>query len=231
MKPVVDLTQLSEKELAEALKAKRATKEADRKAYKSLVHETIPSIITNLIRTSSELQNSKTKTFEALRNLIELKYNIYGVKDEQQSHTFTTEKGESVTIGYNVNDNWDDTVNSGIAKINEYIKSLAEKEAEADTITIINQLLKRDNKGNLKSSRVLELISLADKLNNETFADGVKIIQQAYKPERSSFFIKASYINNLGKKMDIALSISTVDFPKEFDLSFLLPSKDINHEK
>lgn len=226
----IDISQLSEAELASALKAKKAEKESNRKAYKELVQEVVPVIIRNLIRTSAELQTSKVKTFEALKGLLELKYSIYGVREEQQSHTFTTDDGESVTIGYNVNDNWDDTVNSGIAKINEYIKSLAEKEAEADTITIINQLLKRDAKGNLKSSRVLELISLADKLNNEIFADGVRIIQQAYRPTRSSFFIKANYINNLGQKVDIALSISSVDFPKDFDLTFLLPEKSKQNE-
>lgn len=72
---------------------------------------------------------------------------------------------------------------------------------------------------------MLELISLADKLDHETFTDGVRIIQQAYKPTRSSFFIKAHYLDKLGHKVTIDLSIASVDFPKDFDLTFLLPEK------
>lgn len=222
---IPDLSTVTEKELLQALKKKKKEKESDRIAYKELVEETIPEVIHNLIKTSQELRSSKKFTFSALKKLIQLKYSIYGVKEEQQSHTFTTANGESVTIGYHVTDNWDDTVNSGIAKINEYIRFLAKKAADAHTITIINQLLKKDAKGNLKSSRVLELISLADKLDHETFTDGVRIIQQAYKPTRSSFFIKAHYLDELGHKVTIDLSIASVDFPKDFDLTFLLPEK------
>ncbi|GLB51737.1 hypothetical protein NBRC110019_07760 [Neptunitalea chrysea] len=220
------LNGFTEAELAAALREKRAEREKDRKAYKELVYQTVPALIDTIAEATAKLMEVKKNVYTQLQSILEMKYEVYGVKEEQQTHTFSDAKGRSVTIGYNIVDNWDDTVNSGIAKINQYIQSLASKDADAETITIINQLLKRDAKGNLKSSRVLELISLADKLNNETFTDGIQIIKDSYAPNRTSFFIKANTVDKDGNKMELPLNISSVPFPEEFDVSFLIPEKD-----
>ncbi|MRJ09468.1 hypothetical protein EDL99_11485, partial [Ornithobacterium rhinotracheale] len=87
----------------------------------------------------------------------------------------------------------------------------------------VNQLLKKDAKGNLKASRVLELTKLAEDFNNDNFTDAVNIIRQAYKPQRSAFFVDASYTDAQGKKVNIPLSISSVDFPEGTNVDDLFP--------
>ena len=147
-----------------------------------------------------------------------MKHNIYEVKATQQSHTFSTEKGESITIGFRVNDGWDDTVNEGISKVSQFLNSLAKDEDSAKLVGTINRLLKKDSKGNLKSSRVLELKIEAEKYNNELFDDGVDIITKAYKPEQSCYFIDAHTTNEVNKKVNIPLSISSVDFTEDITI-------------
>lgn len=212
------------RQYAEKKKNENKKREDDRKAYKDLVNETVPALIGQIKDLSTLLSEVKADIYENFEQLMKLKFDLFDVKDEQQSHSFTTTDGKyTIVIGYNVNDGWDDTVSAGIAKINQYIQSLV-GVGNQDTITIINHLLKRDDKGNLKSSRVLELSKLADKLKNKEFKDGVDIIRKAHRPVRSSFFVKAWEVSKTGDKVFFPLSISSVPFPEEFDYTFILPA-------
>ena len=123
-------------------------------------------------------------------------------------------------------DGWDDTVNAGVDKIKQFLESLAQDENSAKLVTAINKLLKKDANGNLKSSRVLELRQLADEWKDEQFVDAVNIIQSAYRPVRSAFFIEAWYTNAQGKKIYYPLSISAVDFPEGTKIEDLFPVDD-----
>ena len=94
-------------------------------------------------------------------------------------------------------------------------------------MSVINRLLKKDAKGNLKASRVLELTRVAKEFDNPAFTDAVTIIAQAYRPQRSAFYIEANTLNEQGKKCNIPLSLSSVDFPPGTDIKHLFPV----HEK
>lgn len=217
---VKPLAEMTDAELAAEMKRRETAKQEDRKAYKELTNETIPDLINKLLRYSHKLQTLKLEIFKGVTGLLELKDKAYGIKDEQRSHTFTTAAGDSITLGYRVNDGWDDTVGSGIAKVNQFIESLAKDEDSAKLVKTINQLLKKDAKGNLKSNRVIELDKLTKDFDNSEFTDGVEIIKAAYKPVASCYFIEASTKNANGKDVSIPLSISSVDFPEGTTLPY-----------
>ncbi|MRI64436.1 DUF3164 family protein, partial [Ornithobacterium rhinotracheale] len=197
--------------------------EEDRKAYKDLVNEELPRIAGMLKTLSQNISQVKLFAFENLKTLLDLKSKAYGVRDTQQSHTFSDDKGNTITYGFRIIDGWDDTVTAGIDKVREFITSLAKDEATGKLVHAVNQLLKKDAKGNLKASRVLELTKLAEDFNNDNFTDAVNIIRQAYKPQRSAFFVDASYTDAQGKKVNIPLSISSVDFPEGTNVDDLFP--------
>src|SRR5690606_28501866 len=104
--------------------------------------------------------------------------------------TFTHD-GYSLTIGYRVNDGWDDTATAGVQKVNDFIKSLAKSEDSGFFIDAVTTLLKPDKHGNLKASRILELQQLAKKHPHPELIDGVEIIVASHKPVRSNWFITA----------------------------------------
>lgn len=218
----VDVTKMSAEEkriLREQLladeRAAEAKKQSDREAYKKLVTETVESNFQELNNLSLMISQIKALIFNNFAHVIDLKNELYGVKEGQQSHTFSNaDSSLSVTIGYRVIDNYDDTVNSGIEKVKSWIKRQAKDEAAAQLVDIINDLLKRDNNGNLKASRVLELQKHADKVDDDELTDGVRIIREAYKPKRTSYFVEANYTDAGGKKQTLPLSITAVPFPE-----------------
>lgn len=232
MSKTLTLSELSKEERAQLIAEARAEEAAekekrveDRKAYKEMVHETVPDLFAILAHQSECLAEIKKKIFIAVEDLIKLKKEAYDVKEGQQSHTFTSEDGDlSLTIGYRVIDGWDDTVPTGIAKVNEFLESLIKDE---DSIKVkrlantINRLLKKDSNGNLKSSRVLELQEVADEWNDALLNDGVEIIRKGYQPQKSCWFIEAYYVDGTGKKRNVPLSISTVDFPAGTEINFM----------
>lgn len=218
-KPVVDLSQFTAEQLKEALSKVESKKDQDRETYKELVAETVPRAIFKLCQASEIISNAKTETFKYFEQVLDLKNKVYGLKEKRQSHTFSTDK-EEITIGYRINDGWDDTVTAGIAKVENYLTSLSKNEETASLVGMIFNLLKKDAKGNLKGSRVLELQIEASKSKNEEFIDGVNIISAAYKPTRSSWFIEAALINDDGTKANIPLSMSSAGFSADYKFEF-----------
>lgn len=214
-----DLSTLSEADLKKELKRRERQKSEDRKAYKELVKQTVPDAILKLINISEQLSNAKTEIFKLFEDALQMKQSIYGVKEHQQSHTFSSEMGD-ITIGYRVNDGWDDTVNTGIAKVEKYISSLSKSEETAALVDMVFRLLRKDTKGNLKSNRVLELQKLTEQITDEEFRDGVDIISKAHKPVRSVWFIDAALHKDNGEKTNIPLNISSVDFAGDYEFNF-----------
>jgi hypothetical protein len=215
----VDLTKFKPEQLKEALAIIDAKKDNDRIAYKELVDQAVPKAIFKLCTASEVLSNAKTEAFQFFEDILKLKADVYGIKEKQQSHTFSCEKGE-ITIGYRITDGWDDTANTGIAKVEKFITSLANNSETEALVEGVFTLLKKDSKGNLKGSRVLELQKLTPKFNNEEFTDGVDIISKAYKPVRSVWFVEANLIDENKEKTPIPLSMSAVDFSQNYKFEF-----------
>jgi hypothetical protein len=213
------LKDFTAEQLKEALAKVEAKKDDDRQAYKDLVEQTVPKAIFKLCAASEILSNAKTEAFQFFEDILKLKADVYGIKEKQQSHTFSCDGGE-IQIGYRINDGWDDTVNTGIAKVEQFITSLAKDTETAALVEIVFNLLKKDAKGNLKGSRVLELQKLTSKFNNEEFTDGVDIISKAFKPVRSVWFVEANLIDENKVKTPIPLSMSAVDFSKGYQFEF-----------
>jgi hypothetical protein len=215
----LDLSKLSDSDMKAELKRREALKKEERNAYKELADETVTGVFNDLIEASGMLRKAKVKAFTDLKDLLKMKIDVYGIKDGQQSHTFSTKDNVSITIGFRQTDGWDDTVASGIAKVNAYIQSLAKDPESATLVKTIQRLLKKDAKNNLKANRVIELKGMAEEFNNQEFSDGVDIILSGYKPIRSCYFIEASMKSENGENVPVPLSISAVDFPKDMDLT------------
>ena len=104
-----------------------------------------------------------------------------------------------ITVGHYTLDGYRDTVEEGIAKVKNFIESLAKDEGSRALVKAVFRLLSRDNQGNLKPSRVLQLRRMAEDSGDEKFLEGVKIIEESYLPTSSSMFIKAAVKNANGK--------------------------------
>lgn len=181
----------------------------DRETYKSLVDETINSVFPDLGTISQALSLKKKEVYEAFQKALVLKSEIFENKTETRSNTFTNKEGSRrITLGQYETDAYDDTVNEGIAKVKAFISSLAKDSESTMLVDAIMRLLAKDQKGNLKASRVMQLRKMSQESGNEEFIDGVKIIEDAYRPEVSKFYIKAEYKNEQGAWVSLPLGIT-----------------------
>ena len=197
--------------LAKEKKAAEAKRKSDREAYTELVDETIAAVMPELTNISEAIAQKKTAAAEAFHGALEMKAELFGVKDDQQSHTFTNSEGTMrITIGHYILDNYRDTVNEGIAMVKTYIESQARDDASRALVKAILRLLSRDEAGNLKVSRVLQLQKMAEETGDERFIEGVRIIQESYQPTPSKDYIRAAVRDESGAWVAIPLSMTDV---------------------
>ena len=182
-----------------AEEAKAAAKQM-REDYREMVDDAIESMIPNLKVVSKDLENYKRTVFEEFSTILFLKAEMFKMEKgedlDNQSHTFTNSKGNMrIVLGHYVTDNYLDTVNEGIAKVQEYIKSLAADPKSQVLVNMVMKLLSKDAKGTLKASRIIQLRKMAEDSGAPEFIEGVKIIEEAYQPIKSRTFLKA-YVKN-----------------------------------
>ena len=179
----------------EAEEAKLAAKKM-REDYREMVDDAIESTMPLLTAVSEKLSAHKKKVFEEFSTILEMKAEMFKMEKEKdlnnQSHTFTNSKGTMrIVLGHYVTDGYLDTVEEGIAKVQNYIQSLASDENSKALIKMVMRLLAKDSKGTLKASRVIQLRKMAEESGNSEFIEGVKIIEESYQPQFSRTFLKA----------------------------------------
>lgn len=207
------MTQQQRAELKAQLEAQEAAEKQKRlddiDAYKDLVGEFCHATKDRLLALSKEMRRHKDDVFKSVENIIEMKETLYRTKIDRHSNSFTAD-GITVSLGRRTNDGWDDTVEVGIAKVKDFLCTLAKDENSAKLYKAVMQLLSKDKKGNLKASAMLQLEKYAAEWNNAEFTEGVEIIRNAYKPVETCDFISVSYKDEDGKVHAIPLSLAAM---------------------
>lgn len=205
--------ELKEFEAYKAAKAEQQAKEERKKnldTYNAMIDEQVNETIPELQSVSEQLSMVKKAVFDNFQSLLDMKKDVMKItKDGQRSHTFTNSDGNfRIILGYHVLDNYKDTVQDGIDMVKEYITSLAESDETKSLVDMVLKLLSKDQKGNLKASRVLQLRQIAEKVNNKKFTEGVEIIMNSYAPTPSKKFIQAFAKNDKDEWEVIPLSLT-----------------------
>lgn len=192
-------------------KAEKARVENEREEYKRLVDASVRSAVGKLQKLSDEMMRVKREVFEEFDTLIRMKNELFRVKLDRKTDTFTTGDGTmSLTLGSRTNEGWDDTVEAGIAKVKEYLGTLAKDDNSAALVETVMGLLAKDRKGALKANKVLELERLAVKSQDKEFLDGIGIIKAAYRPVPTCQFISVETKDEKGNATPLPLSLSAM---------------------
>lgn len=175
-------------------KQKMQERKDNREAYARLVDEQIETAIPELQSLSEQIATVKRTVFGNFKEVLRMKEEVMHMsrKGGQFSHTFTNSTSTMrLTLGANTIDSYRDTAEDGIAMVKEYITSLAKDDETQLLVDTILRLLSKDQQGNLKASRVLQLKQMADQTGNERFIEGVQIIMEAYQPTTTKQYIRA----------------------------------------
>lgn len=214
----VEMTAEERKEF-EAFKAEKEKKrkEQERKEqraqYADMVDDEVRTAIPQLRELSEQIKTVKDAVFSNFNAVLKMKEEVLGlVRDDQRSHTFTTSDSRfRLTLGVNSIDGYRDTVEDGIAMVKGYIESLAKDDATKSLVNAVLRLLSRDGQGNIKASRVLQLRKMAEDSGDDTFLEGVRIIEEAYQPTVTKKYIRAEYKDANGAWRIIPLGMTDVD--------------------
>ncbi|MDR0829861.1 MAG: DUF3164 family protein [Prevotellaceae bacterium] len=181
-----------------AFKADKAKKEKaerdkqDRDAYRQIVNQSVEEILPLLVETSELLARRKAMVYDTFKNALEMKAALFEKSSENNSHTFSNkESTKRIIIGNYQQDNYDSTAEDGIAMIKECVTSFATDDKSKILVDTIIRLLSKDQKGNLKISRVFQLQKMAEESGDERLIEGVKIIREAYQPIESKTYVRA----------------------------------------
>lgn len=208
-----------ERQRYEAWKAEDEKKQAaaerkrQRGEYANMVDDEIRTAIPQLREMSEALKTVKDTIFGNFDAVLKMKSEILGLtRDDQRSHTFTTSDSTlRLTLGVNCIDGYRDTVEDGIAMVKKYIESLAKDDNSRALVNAVLRLLSRDDQGNIKASKVLQLRKMADDSGDERFIEGVKIIEESYQPTVTKRYIRAEYKDEKGAWRYIPLDMTAVD--------------------
>lgn len=215
--------ELSDEEVAllEQARADKAKREAEEKhaqevkTYKDLVDEAVNDTVPEAEDVSRMLEQRKAGIFERFHSIIAMKEDLYKgsksmAKEGRFTDSFTNKSGTArVTLGFNTNDAYDDTYTAGVDKVKEYIQSLASDDKSRQLAEMVNTLLmERSKAGQLKAQNVLRLENMANESGDPTFIEGMKIIRDAYRPERTKQFVKVEVKDASGKFQTISLNMT-----------------------
>ena len=197
----------------QAKKAKQEAKREMRKQLQEMTDTVMAEAVAELQECHDRLVATKQKVMDTFSTLMEFRKEVNEEegKREQDTFMFTNSEGtQRIRIGYNLNDNYLDQVEEGIAKVKAYLESLAKDDQSKELIALVLRLLARDQKGNLKASRVLQLSKIAEQSGNEDFQEGMRIIRESYRPTRSKLFIRCSIKEPEKEWQDLGLGIGEV---------------------
>ena len=215
--------ELSDEEVAllEQARADKAKREAEEKhaqevkTYKDLVDEAVNDTVPEAEDVSRMLEQRKAGIFERFHSIIAMKEDLYKgsksmAKEGRFTDSFTNKAGTArVTLGFNTNDAYDDTYTAGVEKVKEYIQSLASDDKSRQLAEMVNTLLmERSKAGQLKAQNVLRLENMANESGDPTFIEGMKIIRDAYRPERTKQFVNVEVKDASGKFQTISLNMT-----------------------
>ncbi|MDY0102801.1 MAG: DUF3164 family protein [Lentimicrobium sp.] len=202
-------------QLNEERKRDEARQQAEREAYDSMKDDVVRKAFGTILDVSKTLGQTKEKVFSEFEQIMKLKKDLFQLSDEQMltqgSHTFTSEDGQmSIIIGSNIIDRWDETVSVGIKLVNDWLATLAKDEKSAQLVEFVRALLKPNKDGVLKASRVLDLSKNAAKIGDAELIKAVGIIRDAYRPAKTSTYVKAKFKDEMGNDIYVPLSMSAV---------------------
>lgn len=213
---ITELTPEQRRELLQELsineQRKRVARDEAIATYKKIVNDTVVESFPHIENLSAAICACKSFIRENFAAVIEMKNELFELKEGQQSHQFASDDGQlRIKIGYYVLDSYDDTVDAGIAKVMTYIDSCVTDARSQMMVDTIKKLLAKDAKGTIKASRVLQLQQMADKSGDEDFVEGVRIIRNAYRPVESKSYIRAEFRDDNGAWKTVPLGITEAE--------------------
>mgnify|MGYP003376681212 FL=1 len=210
----IDLSKLNSEELnavllqAEALKRQeKERREADEKALADLENDLVVEMFGEARTISNSIVAFKQKWIDKLVPLVDEKIKYNKAKANQESYTFKTTRAElKVKMRNNKCNRYDDGIHAGIGFAKKWMQNQVDGEKSKRLISIIDDLLAKDQKGNYSPDNLIKFIKKAEEDGDELLLKASECIKKSIYEEQTSISLLLFEKDDKGFERPLPLS-------------------------
>lgn len=210
----IDLSKLSEEGLdavltqADAIKRQRKElKLRDELAMAQLEDELVTGAFVEAWPISNAIVAFKQKWLEKLLPLIEEKIKYDKAKANQESYTLKTlDAGKKIKVRNNKRNCYDDGIQAGIGYAKQWMSDQVDGEKSKRLISIIDDLLAKDKKGDYSPGNLLKFIKKAEEDGDELLLKASECIKKSIYEEMTSISLLFFEKDDKGIERSLPLS-------------------------
>lgn len=166
--------------------------EVECETYHQMVDDEMNSATPIFPSLNEDIKEVKETVLENFKSILDVRCEVLKVvKGDQHSYTFINSEGTKRTApGVYVTDGYRDTMEDGIAIVEECIESLADNAKTESLAGMVLKLLARDARSTSKVSRIVQPHKITEESNNDRFMEGVRVIEEVYQPAIGKQFVR-----------------------------------------
>ena len=221
-KEIVDLDQLTDEQLDEAIAQRKAVKqkaiELDRKQYEAQKENDILCLTDQAEALHDLIVNFKLKCLEVL-DAQKQKLDEYGAIRKNSQGGFSIENKASTKKLVRVRATkpmWDERAKKGVDLIKDFLQDTVKKK-DKDAYEIMMTFIAKKSNGELEYDKVMQLLQHENRFddikrypNQNLWREGLRLIKESYKISFKGYHVRFEVRNAEGKYETIDLNFATV---------------------
>lgn len=126
-------------------------------------------------------------------------------------HIVTPDGNFKITRTRDTDPKWDETAHKGVGLIKTFLtEDIAEKDAKPGILTLLMELIEKNQAGELEFSKVMTFLKHEDAFDHPKWIEGLRLIKQGYKSEFKKFGYTFHKKNAEGKWEKIIVNFSNL---------------------
>lgn len=210
----IDLSKLSKEQLnavllqAEAIrKQENEKRQQDAEALVTLENDIIQEMYADARPISNAIVSFKQKYIGKLQPLIAMKVEHNKARADQETYSFKTIDNRIKTkLRNNRTNRYDDGIQAGIGYAKEWLTAQVDGAKSQQLISIIDDLLAKDNAGNYSPENLMKFVKKAEECGDELLLKASQSIKESIYEEMTSISLLMFEKDDLGIERSIPLS-------------------------
>lgn len=210
----IDLSKLSKEELnavllqAEAIrKQENEKRQQDAEALVTLENDIILEMYADARPISNAIVSFKQKYIGKLQPLIAMKVEHNKARANQETYSFKTIDNQiKAKLRNNRTNRYDDGIQAGIGYAKEWLTAQVDGAKSQQLISIIDDLLAKDNAGNYSPENLMKFVKKAEECGDELLLKASQSIKESIYEEMTSISLLMFEKDDLGIERSIPLS-------------------------
>lgn len=210
-----EVSEMTTKELEEALKKRKITenkkREKEKQEYESNRDSKIVNIMTNAIHIATQMQAFKELCHETM-NEQHIQLDSYGkIRGNSQGGFSITHSNDKLRVirRRETEPVWDERATKAVDLIREFLQDKVKKR-DKDLFEILISFLEKNKKGDMEYAKVFQLLAHKSKFNDPRWEEGLILLQEGFRTHLKAFGYEFKTKDENGKWESLILNFSGI---------------------